>query len=173
MAESLAHLLQAIRDSATQEAIRKIVTPLYQSSANQAMSSAGLVIKGAASTLAKSGGASTVFSVGGDLVVLPASTDMPPLVGTVANGKWNVFCFFIDVTGAKTCLMGTPGATLASSNFPDFPPGKALIGYIVINPTGTGSFVGGTTALDDATVIPNAVYVSPSGSFNPSATTVN
>jgi hypothetical protein len=167
MAESLARLLQAIRDSATQEAIRKIMTPLYQSTSNQAMSSAGLVIKSATNPVAKSGPAATVFSVNGDLVTLPASTDMPALVGTVQNGKWNVFCFFIDAAGVKTSAMGGQGATLASSSFPDFPANKALIGYIVINPTGTGNFVGGTTPLDDATVIPNAVFVSPVGGFNP------
>lgn len=167
MAESLAHLLQAVRDSATQEALRKILTPLYQSSSNQAMSSAALVIKGAASTLAKSGATTALLSVNGDLVSLPAATDMPALSGTVANGKWNVFCFFIDAAGVKTSAMGTPGNTLAGSNFPPFPDNKALIGYIVINPTGTGNFVGGTTALDDATVVPNAVYVSPVGAFNP------
>lgn len=169
MAETLARLLQAIRDSATQEAIRKIMTPLYQGLSNQAMSSAGLVIKGAASTLAKSGAANTVFSINGDPVVLPASTDMPALSGTVQNGRFNVFCFFIDAAGVKTSIMGTQGTTLALSGFPDFPPGKALIGYIIINPTGTGNFVGGTTALDDATVVPNAVYVSPVGAFNPNA----
>jgi len=34
-----------------------------------------------------------------------------------------------------------------------------MIGFAIINPTGTGNFVGGTTPLDDATVVPNAVYI--------------
>lgn len=40
---------------------------------------------------------------------------------------------------------------------------------MIINPTGTGDFVGGTTALDDATVVPNAVYLNGNiGPFDPS-----
>jgi hypothetical protein len=35
-----------------------------------------------------------------------------------------------------------------------------MIGFVIVNPTGTGDFVGGTTDLDDATVAPNAVYVN-------------
>ena len=31
---------------------------------------------------------------------------------------------------------------------------EVSIGFVIINPTGSGSFVGGTTALDDATVVP-------------------
>ena len=45
--------------------------------------------------------------------------------------------------------------------------GKALIGFVVINPTGTGNFVGGTTPLDDATVVPNAAYVNTTEGFDP------
>jgi hypothetical protein len=43
-----------------------------------------------------------------------------------------------------------------------------MIGFVIINPTGTGPFVGGTTALDDATVVPNAVFVNVTGAFDPS-----
>ena len=39
---------------------------------------------------------------------------------------------------------------------------------MVISPTGTGNFVGGTTPLDDATVVPNAAYVNlVAASFDP------
>jgi hypothetical protein len=46
-----------------------------------------------------------------------------------------------------------------------------MVGFLIIHPSGTGNFVGGTTALDDATVVPNAVYVSPTGAFDPYAVT--
>ena len=55
----------------------------------------------------------------------------------------------------------------AAVKWPPLPAGKALVGFVVINPTGTGNFVGGTTALDDATVVPNAAYVSCGGAFDP------
>ena len=41
--------------------------------------------------------------------------------------------------------------------------GEVVIGYVIINPTGTGNFVGGTTELDDSTVVPNAVFVNTQG----------
>ena len=74
---------------------------------------------------------------------------------------------FVDSAGVVTSAMGTAGATLAKVSFPQFPVQKALIGFIVVNPTGTGNFVGGTTNLDDVTVVPNTVYVSPVGGFDP------
>jgi hypothetical protein len=36
-----------------------------------------------------------------------------------------------------------------------------------VHPTGTGNFVGGTTALDDGTVVPNAEYYDFVGSALP------
>jgi hypothetical protein len=54
--------------------------------------------------------------------------------------------------------LGTAGTTLAGVVFPTTPDGEVPFGVVLINPTGTGDFVGGTTALDDGTVAPNAVY---------------
>lgn len=129
-------------------------------------SSAGLVIHGAASALAKAGSA-FYASAAGTLVTKVINTDMAALAGSVTNTKFNVYVFFIDSAGTLTTVMGTEGATLGAVVWPAFPVGKACIGFVVINPTGTGPFVGGTTALDDATVVPNAVYVSVTGSFDP------
>ncbi len=47
--------------------------------------------------------------------------------------------------------------------FPTVPTNEAVLGFVEINPTGSGNFVGGTTALDDGTVVPNAVYVNTIG----------
>ena len=46
---------------------------------------------------------------------------------------------------------------------PTKPIGSALIGYAIINPTGTGNFVGGTTPIDDATVVPGVLYINAIG----------
>lgn len=133
----------------------------------RALSSAGLVIKAGGSALVKAG---TAFyaAAGGTLVTKGANTDMAALAGTVTNAKFNVFVFFIDSAGTLTTLMGTEGATLAAVVWPTFPANKACVGFTVINPTGTGGFVGGTTALDDATVVPNAVHISVVGALDPS-----
>lgn len=90
---------------------------------------------------------------------------MPALTGiNISAGKYNVVCFFIDSASVVTALAGSEGATLAAVKFPQFPVGKALVGYLVI--TYASAFTGGTTALDTATT----VYASPVGAFDPNIT---
>lgn len=103
----------------------------------------------------------------GKIVTIASATDLPALVGTVANAMFNVFVFMVDSAGNRTSQIGAPGATLAQIIFPQKAEGKATIGFVIINPTGTGAFVGGTTNLDDATVVPNAVFINTGGSFDP------
>ena len=141
---------------------------------NRNISSPGLVIKAGASALVKAGSVfHALLSDGkvGRIRSVAANTDMAALSGTVANATFNVYAFFIDQAGTLTSAMGIAGATLAAVTFPPVPAGKACIGYVVINPTGTGDFVGGTTALDDATVVPGAVYVNITGPFDPTLIT--
>jgi hypothetical protein len=151
---------------------QKSLYPVLSAAANldntQCLTSAGLAIHGAGSALVKTGSSITYAVAGGTLASIAASTDLPALVGTVTNAKFNIFCFYVDSAGARTSAMGTEGAALGNVVFPLLPTGKALIGFAIINPTGTGNFVGGTTALDDATVVPNAVYVNVTGSFDTS-----
>lgn len=123
------------------------------------LSTGGLAIKAGGSAIVKA--ATLCKAIAGEtLVSIAANTDMAALVGTVTNAKFNVYAFFVDAAGAVTTSMGTEGATLAAVVFPSVPANKACIGFIIVNPTGTGNFVGGTTALDDATVVPNVVYVN-------------
>lgn len=89
------------------------------------------------------------------------------LSGTVLNAKFNVFVMTINAAGTCVALMGTEGATRAAVVWPAIPTGSVVIGFVEINPTGTGNFVGATTALADATVVPNAVYVNTPFPFNP------
>ena len=149
---------------------RAALYPSMQSMAThintKAITTAGLLIS-ATTTKAKIGAADFYATVGGRLLKIANGTDMPVLVGSVTNAKFNVYCFFVDASGTTTSLMGTEGATLGAVKFPDFPLGKALIGFVIVNPTGTGPFVGGTTPLGDVTVVPNAVYISPIGSVDP------
>ncbi len=67
----------------------------------------------------------------------------------------------VNVAGTVAVAMGTAARSLSMCRLPDDPPTtNACIGFIIENPTGTGSFVGGTSALDDATIVPNVVYVN-------------
>jgi hypothetical protein len=133
---------------------------------NQNIVAPGLVIKAGASPLVKAG---NVFHtlLNGKIVSTAANTDMAALSGTVVNATFNLYAFFIDKTGVLTSAIGQSGATLSAVTFPPVPGRKACVGYIVVNPTGTGDFVGGTTALDNATVVPNVVYVNVIGPFDP------
>ncbi len=91
------------------------------------------------------------------------------LSGTVTNAKFNVFVLSLAADGTVTATMGTEGATIGAVVFPALPASDVMIGFVIINPTGTGNFVGGTTELGDATVAPNAVYVNTPFCINPNA----
>lgn len=98
--------------------------------------------------------------------LLAATDDFWTLSGTVTNAKFNVFVLYITSAGVAGSIMGTEGATRATVVMPAVPANCAIVGFVEINPTGTGNFVGGTTALTDATVVPNAVYVNTTSTMH-------
>jgi len=169
MRVSLIKRLVSVGDTTIREALYKLLKPMKERYRTCVHATAGLVIKAGGSALAKTGAAVCHLTVKGKNRRIAASTDMPALVGTVVNATHNVFVFTIDDAGTTYVQMGTAGSAEANVRWPDLNPERAIIGYIKVNPTGTGNFVGGTTALDDATVVPNAAYVSPVGMFDPTA----
>lgn len=146
-------------------ALNSLLTPVFDRESTQGLVSGAIAIHGTGSPTAKTG-SDWYGLVKGKLVKL-AAADLPALSGTVANGTYNVFAWFIDAGGTVTAAMGTAGATIGAIVFPPIPQAKACLGFVLIHPTGTGNFVGGTTNLDDATVVPNAVYVNTLGPFEP------
>lgn len=158
-------LLEGFAGNRNREILRTLLNGLADRLSSQTLGSAGLAIKAGASALVKAGTAVSAVA-NGTLVRIAVNTDMAALSGTVTNLKFNVFAFFVDSAGTLTSAMGIEGATLAAVTFPPTPAGKAMLGFITINPTGTGNFVGGTTALDDATVVPTAVYVNTQGAVD-------
>lgn len=169
--DTMQRWVEAVRDTRVKFNLTRLLYPLFDRYSSCAVSTAGLVIHGSASTKAKTGTAPFYGFASGVPVTIAASTDMPALVGTVVNATFNVFVFFIDSGSTVTVAMGTAGSTYAKVVFPQLPEGKAVVGFIVINPTGTGNFVGGTTALDDGTVVPNTAYASPTGAWDMAAVT--
>ena len=165
--EPLAQRLLAIPDKAMARALQLVLEPYVERMKSCALSTAGLVIKAGSSALAKTGSAITHYIANGVKGRIAGSTDMPALVGTVTNAKFNVFVFTVDSGGTVRAQIGVEGATEAAIKWPVLDQKRAILGMIIINPTGTGNFVGGTTALDDVTVVPNAQYISPVGVFDP------
>lgn len=167
MQGNITRWLASVADAAARNSLIKVLSPIGDRISTQVLSSPGLAIKAGGSALVKAGSQFHAF-IGGILVRVAANTDRAALAGTVTNAKFNVYCFFLDRAGASTSAMGAEGATIGAVKFPPIPEGKAFEGFVIINPTGTGNFVGGTTPLDDATVVPNAVYVNLNGAaFDP------
>lgn len=110
--------------------------------------------------------ANTIYALIDGALVKKTTAEHSPS-GTVTADMFNVFVLTIDSAGAITVTMGTEGATIGAVVFPAIPDDQAVVGFVIVNPTGTGDFVGGTTEFDDATVVPNAVYVNTVGTFNP------
>lgn len=135
----------------------------------QVLNSAGLTI--GSSSKAKVKIANTTYAyIEGTLVA--KTTAEITLAGTVTNAKFNVYVLSINSAGTVSAAMGTEAATLGGVTFPTLPDGSAMIGFAIVNPTGTGNFVGGTTELDDATVVPNAAYVNVTAPMLPSLATL-
>jgi heptaprenylglyceryl phosphate synthase len=143
---------------------------LQRSTVQSLLNTGALAIHGSASALAKT--VNTVYFMIDGFVFSKAAADMAALAGSVTNAKFNVFVFGVNSAGTLTTQMGTEAATLGAVVFPTLADGVIPIGFVVINPTGTGAFVGGTTALDDATVVPNAAYVNTVGEFFPQYSTL-
>lgn len=145
-------------------ALGTVLSAIADRFSSQATSTAGLLIS-ATTTTAKIGAVDFAGVANGIPVKIAASTDMPALVATqtITAGSFNVVCYFIDQFSTVTAVLGVEATTLANVRFPQFPVGKALVGYLVINASAT--FTGGTTALSATT---STAYVSPVGAFDPS-----
>lgn len=154
----------------TEGELSTLFDKLQRSATQKLVVSGALAIHGSASTLAKTT-ATAYYMIDGAMYKL-AAADLPALVGTVVNATFNVFVFYVNAAGTVVTAMGTGATTLAGVVFPTIPDENASLGFVIVNPTGTGNFVGGTTALDDGTVVPNAVYVNSDLAYNSSLSTL-
>jgi hypothetical protein len=161
MIDTFSSILGGVSNALTKDALSKILRPLVDRFSSQATSTAGLVIS-TTTTTSKIGAVAFAGVANGVPVAIAAGTDMPALTGlNITAGSYNVFCYFIDSASVVTVKMGIEGTTLAKVKFPQFPEGKALVGYLVV--TYASAFTGGTTVLSTATT----VYVSPVGAIDP------
>lgn len=172
--QSVAQRVNALPDEMSAGELLALFSALQQDVnflRSQSLASAGLVISSTTSKV-KTGASDWYGLANGVLVKIASGTDLAVLAGSVTNAKYNVFVFSVDSGGTTYTTMGVEGASLATIIFPTLANGQAPLGFVIIHPTGTGPFVGGTTPLGDGTVIPNAVYVNAYGAFNPSINTI-
>lgn len=168
MDNTIAQYMAALNAPTDRYNMQTVMNAIADRFGSQSLTSAGLSIKTGGSPIVKTGASITYGIANQRAFTIAANTDMPALVGTVNNATFNVFVFYRDQTNTGYSAMGTAGATLAAVKFPPTVLGRAILGFIIVNPTGTGNFVGGTTPLDDATVVPNVIYVNTTGAFDPS-----
>jgi hypothetical protein len=163
MNDAFSSILGGMPGGQTRDNLSKMMRPLVDRLSTQATSTAGLVITATSGKkVPKIGAAAYQGVVQGIPVTIAAGTDMPALSGNITAGSYAIYCFFIDTASTVTSIKGAEGTTLAKAKFPQFPEGKALVGYIIV--TYASAFTADTTALDTATT----VYVSPVGAFDPS-----
>jgi hypothetical protein len=165
--QKLTQLTGAISDKRDGSTLLEMIKGLYNALSTKIFVSGAIAI---ATTTTAVKTAAAIYGVAGGILFTKAATDnLFTLAGSVTNAKFNVFALFLDANGTATAAMGTEGAALVNVKFPPIPAKTCCIGYVIINPTGTGPFVGGTTPLGDATVVPNAVYVNTVLDFDPTA----
>lgn len=164
MFDTMTRWLECLGDIRERTGLRKILAPIVDRQSSQALNTAGLVISSGGATTAKIGASDFYASVKGIIVKVAAGTVLPALTNINASaGNFTLAAFFVDAAGVVTALGGTQAATLGGVVFPQFPDGKAMIGFLII--TNAGAFTGGTTPLDTATT----VYINElGGSFDPS-----
>jgi hypothetical protein len=140
----------------TETELSGLFDKLQRNLLNKMLAKGTLAIHGSASAVVKT--TTTAYLTVDGVIVKLSAADLTALSGTVVNATFNVFVFTVNASGTVKVYMGTAGATIGAIVFPTTADGESVLGFILVNPTGTGYFVGGTTALDDATVVPNVVY---------------
>jgi len=166
--KQLAPLLASLPDKNVAATLSNIFTGLYERMRCVLFTTSALT-GGTASATAVTAATATLI-VGGILRQVASGTSMAALVGTVTNAAYNVFVFSVDKSGVLYTQMGVQSTALTGVKFPSVQENRTVLGFIIIHPTGAGNFVGGTTAFDSVTVVPNATFINTIGAFDPSAT---
>ena len=167
--ENLSRRVNQMSNKSDARNLYLMLEKVYKRMGNVALQHANLTI---ATTKPKLKSQADYYALIGGVLVKKATTDNLITLTTASNctnAKFNVTVFTISSAGTITNRAGTEGATLAAVTWPTLPADEPIFGILIVNPTGTGNFTGGTTDLDDATVVPNAVYLNPLSAFSTSA----
>lgn len=103
--------------------------------------------------------AAATYLIGGAFKTKNATDNLWTLTGfDCENGNYNKCLLCLDADGAAQIAAGTEAAAAADVVLPALPAAYAVVAMVQVHPDGTGDFTGGTTALDDGTVSPNATF---------------
>ena len=163
MQDNVTRFLAGVSDQRTRQALLPILRAIADRYSSQCHSSAGLTFT-AANAVDRTGAAITYGTANGVPFSIAATTNMAALAGTISNGSFNVYVHYIDRNAVLTTAMGLQATTWPGVKFPETPVGKAIIGYVRVNPT-AADFIGGTTNLDAAGV--NTVFQNFTGAVDP------
>lgn len=167
--EKLSQRINQLSNQADARNLYLVLEDVYKRLGNVGLTTANITL---GTTKQKVKSQADYYAFVNGILVKKATTDDLITLTTASNctnAKFNVTVFTINSSGTITNRAGTEGATLAAMTWPTLPADEAVFGILIVNPTGTGNFTGGTTALDDATVAPNAVYLNPLSAFSLSA----
>ncbi|MBI5402487.1 MAG: hypothetical protein HY959_03740 [Ignavibacteriae bacterium] len=159
MAKSMAYT-----ESTSNENLRALLLKFQTAFCDFVFNSGALAIKTSSSALAKT--VNTINALVDGVLVQKAAADMAALSGTIATGKKGIFVFTLKADGTLTTRAGTLTASaLSGISFPTIPAGEVVIGFIIVENATGSDFVGGTTALDTASL--TVTYVNTPFPFNP------
>lgn len=162
----MAKSIQTNVSSGSNASERATLTKIQSAIVDMLLTTGGLAIGTSSKKAVKI--ANTIYALVNGVMVKKTTAEVA-IAGTVTNAKFNVYVLSMTSDGTVTATMGTEGASIGAVVFPTVPADSCVLGFVIVNPTGTGNFVGGTTDLDDATVVPNAVYVNTLSVFNQNA----
>ena len=135
------------------------VAAIRTRSLSSMLSPAGLAI-GGGSKLTAQAAKPFMAMVNGSLVFKPAATAMSALgASTIAQGKFGLYCWYIDSAGTITTSTVTADADTAAAAFalmPAVPASRAMIGSMIVTDSNS-AFVAATDALDADGV--TAIYI--------------
>lgn len=141
------------------ETQRDVLSQLQKTLVDQCIKGGSLAIGTSAATAIKIANAAYCLIDGVIVKVAAAEKAFTATTHDVANGKFAAFLLSVNSSGVVTITKSDDADTLAEVEIPSLPSGEVALGLVIINPTGTGDFDATSTDLDDATVVPNAVYI--------------
>lgn len=163
---------RSIKFPNTETELEDLFDKLQVPAANVCLTSPGLAIGSSSKKAVKIANTVYAYMEGSLVKKTAAEVAFTATTHDVANAKFAAFLVTMNSAGTVTLTKSADASTLGGVVMPAVPDGNVLLGIVIINPTGTGAFDATSTDLDDATVVPNAVYINNPCGFVPGLETL-